>query len=106
MIGGLSILCGVFLVFLKFTKQASYSGWINPERSKYIWFAATILVGLGFAELLAAEGLPLLLIRLFIGCCCSALAWFIKEGLVQTSLMMMGILMMIRAAMIYMGFNP
>lgn len=112
MIGALSIVCGVALLYLLYGKNEKYSALLHPERHTITALLGVLLLLLGGAEiivtakLIAATEAVLLVIRIIIGITSFFLFWVIRVGLIQSSALLMAILIIIRALMLHFGYNP
>jgi len=105
MIGLIAISCGIILLVLRFNRGGA-STKLHPERHSSVIPLATLLILLGGAELLFPPGSMLLVLRLTIGLACLGLAWVVQEGLWQSTALVMGCLLMIRAGLIHFGVTP
>ena len=106
MIGAIAIVCGLTIAYLLTMKGESSTRFLHPGRRREAMIIAIALIALGGAEFFVPAAAALLGVRLAIGIVSLGIAWVVPIGVVQSTSMIMGCLIAVRAALLYFGLNP
>lgn len=109
MIGVLSIIIGILLLLMLSERIKPLQGWLYPERKRTALVLALVMLigGIGEVALFEPEQAMLrLALGVLVGVATLATAWVVQVNLIQTTLMLAGALMAIRAIMVFIGLTP
>ena len=106
MVGFLASLTGILVAYVSLRMNSLPTGLIKAPRQRAAILLAILLIVFGATELLLTSAIQLVTVRFIIGFLILLLYLVLEQSLIQSTVLIMGCLVMVRAAMLYFGFTP
>lgn len=105
MVGSFGIALGFFLLLSAFGVFRMGLSWLDPNHLLLAKVGGVAALLLGFVELSLSEGFTALAARIAIGLLYLVIAWIVRYEMAQIGMMVAGILIAVRAVLLYFGFG-